>query len=240
MHSDAVQRVYIGYDSREHDAFEVCKHTLLKHATVPLLVERVDQRALRHAGLYRRAPLPGTWTDSVDGKSFSTEFSFTRFLVPALCQYEGWALFMDCDFLWRRDVRHLFDLIEENQNKSALVVHHNYDPKDTIKMDGREQTVYSNKNWSSLMLLNCAACWELTPDVVNTKPGIWLHTFRWAGMTYKLGALDETWNWLPGHSSEGINPAAVHFTRGIPSMPGYENEPYADEWFAALKEARAR
>ena len=236
MLPNPVNRVFIGYDSRQHDAYEVCRHTLLRHATVPLLIERIDQRALRHAGLYRRASHPGTWTDTVDGKSFSTEFSFTRFLVPALCQYEGWALYMDCDFLWRQDVKAIFDLIEVNENRSVMVVHHDYAPEDTVKLDGREQTIYTNKNWSSLVLFNNAACWNLTPDVVNTKEGIWLHSFRWAGHPYQIGTLSEIWNWLPRHS-DGI-PAAVHFTRGIPSMEGYEHEPYADEWFSALEEIR--
>ncbi len=237
MLSDTVCRVFIGYDERQHDAYEVCRHTLLKHASIPLLVEQIDQTALRHAGLYRRAPHPGTWIDTVDGKSFSSQFSFTRFLVPALCQFKGWALYMDCDFLWRRDVRAIFDLVEENRNKSALVVHHDFKPSEMVKMDGKEQTVYTNKNWSSLMLLNNKACNALTPDVVNTRPGQWLHTFRWVGAIYSLGSIDGRWNWIPGHSTH-TEPGAVHFTKGVPSMEGYADQPYADEWFAALEEVR--
>lgn len=225
--------IFIGYDEREKDAYLVCRDSLIAHASIPVRVTPVDQDTLRHTGLYRRAPRPGTWDDTVDGAPFSTAFSFTRFLVPALMQYRGWGLFVDCDFLFRRDVKELFDLREPN--KALMCVQHDYRPVEQIKMDGRAQEPYPKKNWSSLVLYNCGheANRKLTPDVVSRETGRWLHNFKWVPLT-QIGSIPEEWNYLIGHSNEDMTPSAVHFTRGIPSMDGYENEPYADEWRSYL------
>lgn len=228
-------RIWVGYDSREHQAWEVCKHSILKHASVPVDVRALRQTDLRRIGLYRRAPgLDGT--DCFDGRSFSTEFAFSRFLVPHLCTFEGWALFCDCDFLFRDDVAKLFALAQPNN--ALMCVHHQYKPIERVKMDGQKQENYPKKNWSSLMLWNCAhpAHLDLTVDDVNTKSGRWLHNFGWIRDTWMLGEIPETWNWLEGHSSNQMNPKAVHFTRGGPWMSGWEDVRYADEWFQAISE----
>ena len=64
-----------------------------------------------------------------------------------------------------------------------------------------------------------------------------LRSFCWL-LPEEIGSLPERWNWLEGYSPADLEPAAVHFTRGIPSMPGYENVPYADEWREVLAEVR--
>src|SRR5678810_620282 len=112
MHVSAPLKIYIGYDSRERAAYNVCVQSLLDHASVPLAIEPLDERLLRHAGLYRRQWTyeNGQYYDSQDQKPFSTEFSFCRFLTPSLCQWRGVVLFCDCDFLWRSDVAELFAL----------------------------------------------------------------------------------------------------------------------------------
>jgi hypothetical protein len=98
-------------------------------------------------------------------------------------------------------------------------------------MDGQIQQGYARKNWSSLMLFNCGheKNKRLTPRMVNYFTGSQLHGMTWLADN-DIGGLPETWNWLEGHSSEAWEPKAVHYTRGCPSMPGYENTPYADEW----------
>uniref|UniRef100_A0A453QZI0 Nucleotide-diphospho-sugar transferase domain-containing protein n=2 Tax=Aegilops tauschii subsp. strangulata TaxID=200361 RepID=A0A453QZI0_AEGTS len=88
-------RVYVGYDSREDIAYRVCRRSLLRRSSVPLEVIPIVQQELREAGLY--------WRER--GSTESTEFSFTRFLTPHLAGYRGWALFVDCDFLFVADVR---------------------------------------------------------------------------------------------------------------------------------------
>lgn len=226
-------QIYCGYDSREADAYKVCEASIQRfshHCITPL-----KEIGLRVSGLYDR---PYTVTgsqryDTRDTKPFSTEFSFTRFLVPALNQYEGWALFCDCDFLFRADPKELLPLCDDKF--AIMCVKHDYRPTETIKMDNQVQQAYPRKNWSSLVLWNCGHEMnrKMTPKAVNFMPGSFLHAFKWLKDEH-IGSIPEKWNWLEGHSHLGIDPKAVHFTRGVPSMPGYENVPYADEWRSYL------
>ena len=161
--------------------------------------------------------------DAADGKPFSTEFSFTRFLTPSL-QPEGWALFMDSDFLFRADIAEL--AADFDDSYSLMCVKHDYAPKDKTKMAGQLQQNYARKNWSSLMAFNCSKS-HVTPWEVNSQPGSWLHQMKWLSDN-EIGTLPKAWNWLDGHSKGEAK--AVHFTRGTPDMAGWENTQYADEW----------
>ncbi|MEK9918228.1 MAG: hypothetical protein VW496_02440, partial [Pelagibacteraceae bacterium] len=81
--------IYIGYDEREKDAFEVLVYSIKEHASKPITIIPLKQDKLRAAGLYSRLHYVdenGQSWDSIDGRPFSTEFSFTRFLVPAVNQ----------------------------------------------------------------------------------------------------------------------------------------------------------
>ena len=223
--------VYIGHDRREPEATKVCRDSLLSNATVPLHIVELHEPELRQAGFYDRPfHLDGDQRiDDRDGTPFSTDFSFTRFLVPALNLYRGWALFVDSDFLFRADVKELFDLADPQY--AAMCVHHDYRPPEPVKMDGMRQELYNRKNWSSLVLWNCEhpANRFLTSKAVNFMRGSFLHGFQWIKGS-QLGSIPEYWNWLEGWSDERLEPRAVHFTRGIPTMAGYENVPHADEW----------
>jgi len=170
---------YIGYDRSEHAAYEGCRWSMARRSSLPVHSIKLDQRALRYNGLYRRAPEENTRIDCFDGKPFSTEFSFTRFLVPALAQYQEWALFSDCDFLWQNDVARLWEMRDERY--AVMVVKHQHRPSEETKMQGQAQQVSPRKNWSSLILWNCAheANRRLTVDAVNVEPGSWLHGFGW-------------------------------------------------------------
>ncbi|MBM3567528.1 MAG: glycosyltransferase [Alphaproteobacteria bacterium] len=213
--------VYIGWDSREDIAFRVARHSLIRRSTVELSVEALRQPDLRARGLYARAPDPLQ----------STEFTYTRFLVPALREYRGWALFFDCDFLWLADVADLLKRIDDRY--AAMCVHHDHRPPEQWKMDGKKQTVYPRKNWSSLVLWNCGhpANRALTPELVNRESGAFLHRFQWLE-DEQIGALPETWNWLEGWSkppAEGT-PKVVHMTRGGPWFENWTHVDYAHLW----------
>ncbi len=227
--------VYIGFDTREAIAFDVCRHSLLRRSSVPLHVRALRQGGLRHAGLYRRVATvrDGQRIDAIDGKPFSTDFSFTRFLVPALCQYDGWALFCDCDFLFLADVADLLPLMDDS--KAVLVCQQAHVPDEGVKMDGCVQQTYRRKNWSSFMLLNCGhpGMRRLTVAVVNEAPGAWLHGFEWLSDD-EIGGLPPAWNWIDG-VTEGT-PRAVHYTAGGPWFAGHETVAFAREW----QEERAR
>lgn len=225
---DEIIPYYIGYDRSEHAAYEVCRWSMERRSSMPIHSIKLDRNALRYIGLYRRAAEENTRVDSFDGKPFSTEFSFTRFLCPHLSQYDGWALFTDCDFLWQSDVAKLWRL--RDPRYAVQVVKHNYFPAERTKMQGQEQQVYPRKNWSSLILWNCAheANRRLTVDAVNIEPGSWLHGFGWL-KDEEIGALPASWNYLEGHS-KGTEIDALHYTRGGPWFDECVTVDYADLW----------
>lgn len=241
--SNEVLDYYVGWDASEVRAYDVCRQSVIRHCSKPIHLVAMMERALRFIGLYDRPweVREGQKYDVRDGKPFSTEFSFTRFLVPAMQQYQGWALFSDCDFLWTADLADLFALSDET--KAVFVVKHQHVPTETDKMAGAVQTKYHRKNWSSLVLWNCAhpSNKYLTVQAVNHEPGQWLHAFGWL-RDEEIGELPQTWNWLSGVNEMppmGEDaPKGIHFTLGSPFMKGYEQYPYAERW--RQEEARGR
>ena len=122
--TDAPLNVFVGWDSREDIAYRVCRHSILRRASIPVEVTPILQDALRAEGLYSRPADPLA----------STEFTYSRFLMPALAGYRGWALFCDCDFLWLADIAELFALADDRY--AVYCVHHDYRPRESSKMDG--------------------------------------------------------------------------------------------------------
>lgn len=228
--------VYIGWDSREAVAADVCLFSMLSRSSVPLHAQMLRTDDMFARGLYWRAAMTrdGQRYDVMDGRPFSTDFSFTRFLVPALQNYKGWALFLDCDFLVLADIAELLPLLDDS--KAALVCKQVHEPADTRKMDGQQQTRYRRKNWSSFMLLNCGHpdMALLTPEQVNSKPGYWLHGFDWLD-SRDIGDIPHQWNWIDGVTSG--EPKAVHFTAGGCWFPEFTNIAYAKEWRSEYAEA---
>jgi lipopolysaccharide biosynthesis glycosyltransferase len=215
-------KVYVGYDSREDIAWRVCRNSLLRHCKRPLDVYPLKQQTIRELGLYTRA---------VDPKA-TTEFSLTRFLSPYLAASKGWAVFVDCDFLFTGDIYELLDSLDPN--KAVHVVQHDYEPSQTIKMDGKQQTIYPRKNWSSFMVFNGAhpAIASLTPETVNSQTPAYLHRLTWAP-DEAIGSLDREWNFLVGeYPKPGKTPKAIHFTNGGPWFENWQGVDYADLWWA--------
>ncbi len=218
--------VFVGYDKREHEAWEVCKYSILTHcpeATVTPIV----QKELRSKGIYTRKD-----------DNASTDFSLTRFLVPYLMHYKDYAVFMDCDMLVNTDIRELFEL---SDSKFAVqVVKHMHDPWTKEKMDAQKQTKYPKKNWSSLILFNCGhkKNKNLTPEVVSSVTPSFLHRLEWLSES-DVGELPLTWNWLEGYykvPSNGTIPNNIHWTEGGPWFDNYRNVDYADLWDKMYKE----
>jgi len=227
-----MNRVFVGYDPREKLAYNVCIASLGKQAREPVAVEPIGRQALAAMGLYNRPTLieEGRQFDVISGAPCATDFALARFWVPLVAQRAGWAAFCDCDFLWRRDPAELFALADPRY--AVMVVKHEMPPDGNTKMDNQAQTSYPRKNWSSLILWNLSHAATKPADyyhTVNTRPGRELHAFCWLKDSL-IGELPLEWNWLEGVSPEVPHPAAVHYTRGTPDMPGYENAAHADEW----------
>ncbi len=216
--------VYIGYDPRESVAFYTLAHSILRRSSIPVSIAPLMQSQLK--GLYTRQR----------GPTESTQFSMTRFLVPALSEYRGWSLYMDCDMLCRADIAELAARTAET-DKAVIVCKHDYQPKAGRKFLNQVQTKYLRKNWSSLMLFNNERCRGLTPAYVSSASGLDLHRFAWT-QDALIGELPLEWNWLVGEYDH--NPAAkiAHFTLGGPYFEEYRQCDYADEWFAEFESLR--
>ncbi len=228
--------IYIGWDSREAVCANVCAHSIRKRTQSPLSIRYLKHRDLRKSGQFARPWLiegdSGEFVDLIDSKKFSTEFSHTRFLVPALMQYRGWALFMDSDMVVLSDIAKLFALADDQY--AVMCVKHTHIPTaNTSKMDGREQLRYHRKNWSSFVLWNCAhpANAKLTPEVVNFMKGSNLHAFSWLE-DHMIGNLPYTYNYISGVSPKHIGmPDVIHYTEGGPWFDECQEVPYAGTWF---------
>jgi len=210
-------RIFIGYDAREAEAFSVLAHSIHRHASQPVSIAPVMLSQL--AGVYRRERDPLQ----------STDFSFSRFLVPWMCGYEGWAVFMDCDQLVLDDIARLWALRDDRY--AVQVVKHHHVPKEEVKFLGATQSKYEKKNWSSVMLMNCARCGALTPEYVNSATGLELHQFKWLGNDDLIGAIPSRWNHLVGYDAPRADAGLVHYTIGGPYFDEYRNCEYARQWF---------
>ncbi len=214
-------RVFIGYDPREAIAFHVLSHSIVSRCSVPVNITplRLDQLRAIHA----RAPDPLA----------STEFAFTRFLTPRLCGFQGWAVYMDCDMLMLDDLARLWELRDDRY--AVQVVKHEHNPPESTKFLGNIQTRYAMKNWSSLMLFNNSQCQTLSPEYVDSAPGLDLHRFAWLESASRIGSLPKRWNYLVGYDSPDAEVSNVHFTQGGPYFAEYADCPYSAEWFQAYQ-----
>jgi hypothetical protein len=208
--------IYIGFDQKEIIAYHVLCQSILEKSSKPVRFTPLNLLNLK--GIFNRE------RNSLQ----STEFSFSRFLVPYLSNYTGWSLFMDCDMLVKADIAELFNL--KDDKKSVLVCKHDYIPRESTKFLGQTQTKYEKKNWSSVMLFNNSQCKALSKDYVNAATGLQLHQFKWLESEELIGSLPLEWNWLVGEYPINHSANNLHYTLGGPYFSGYKNTDHAEEW----------
>lgn len=211
-------RIFIGWDPREAEASDVLEWSLQRHSSIPLEIYHLKRDAI-------------PWLRN-DDRPGSTQFTYSRFAVPWLCDYQGLALFMDSDMLCLGDVAELAGL---SMGGLALRVRkHERHPQSAVKMDGQPQVMYPRKNWSSLMLMDCRMLRLWTPETVGTRPGSWLHRFE-AIPDWAIGDLPAGWNELFRYR-EGET-KLLHFTEYNPIMnPG--QHPDEQLWLEARQQMR--
>lgn len=228
--------LYIGFDPREAAAYAVARESARANMPRHYPVRGIILDEMRAQGLYSRPTSrnSGRLFDDISEAPMSTEFAISRFLTPILAK-EGLAMFTDCDVMFRDNLVPVFDYAAAHPEKAVHCVKHNFNPPEGAKMDGQLQLRYARKNWSSVMIFNCAhpSNRKLDVDLINEVPGRDLHAFCWL-KDEEIGALPPEWNYLVGHTQCDETPKIVHFTDGIPTMPGYENVEFADEFRAAM------
>jgi lipopolysaccharide biosynthesis glycosyltransferase len=222
---DAVIPVYIGFDPREEAGSHVFASSLIHNASRPVSI--IPLHLDLFAAFYRAGQRDGT-----------NAFIYTRFLIPFLQDFKGWALFVDgADMLMRGDVAELWAM--RDHYKAVQVVKHDYKTKHPRKYVGTKMEArnddYPRKNWSSVMLINCGHYhWrDMTPEKLQQMKGPELHRFSWLSDDL-IGELPAEWNWIADEFGENPQAKLVHWTAGVPAFAHYANAPHADEFRAQL------
>ena len=224
MHSDVI-KVFIGYDPVESVAWHTMAASIYRQSSRPVAIVPINLANLQ--GVLNRPREPKQ----------SNEFSFSRFLVPYLCNYEGQGIFFDCDQMLRTDIAEILKVMEEQPGKAVYVVKHTYEPRNDVKYLNTVQYKYPRKNWSSVVLWNCEHFKNrtVTPNFVNTASGLDLHRFTWLDDN-EIGELDIKWNWHEGeYDNLQKDVKNVHWTKGGPYFSEYKNINFADEWLNEMK-----
>lgn len=211
-------RIFIGYDPREAIAFHTLCHSIHRRASQPVMITPLVLTELKDLMWRERSPMQ------------STDFSFSRFLTPYLCDFDGWAIFMDCDMLVLDDMASLWNL--QDDQYAVMCVKHDHVPVEDHKFLGAVQTTYEKKNWSSVMLFNNAKCQALDPEYVNTASGLDLHRFNWLASDDLIGEIPHRWNHLVDYDPPAPlkDVSNLHYTIGGPYFDEYRDCGYADEW----------
>lgn len=211
-------RTFIGFDPRETVAYHVFAHSIIARASEPVSIAPLMLTQLGRVFTRPRHAMQ------------STDFSFTRFLVPHLCGFEGWSVFFDCDMLMLDDIARLWAL--RDPSYAVQVVKHSHVPTENVKFLGATQTKYEKKNWSSVIIFNNARCRALTPGYVNAASGLELHQFKWLAGDDEIGDLPHRWNHLVDYDAPQPAEAIsnLHYTIGGPYFAATENCSYGDFW----------
>ena len=212
--------VFIGFDEGEKVSYHILSESIRRKSSVPVSITPL---CLSNLPEFKRKLQPNQ----------STEFAFSRFLVPYLSEYKGWSLFLDCDMMFRDDIKKLWDM--RDNNKSIMCCKHDYIPKQNVKFRGAKNEPFPKKNWSSFMLMNNHRCKMLSKEYVETASGLELHQFKWTHEE-NVGELPLEWNWLVGEYVYNKDAKNVHWTLGGPYFKDYKTSDYADEWFRLYNE----
>jgi lipopolysaccharide biosynthesis glycosyltransferase len=221
--------LYFGFDPREEFGSHVFCSSVIHRAKRP--VSLIPLHLDMFTAFYGAGQRDGT-----------NNFIYTRFLIPFLQNFQGWAIFADgADMVCQGDISELWAM--RDPMKAVMVVKHDYKTKHARKYVGTGMEApnedYPRKNWSSLMLINCNH-WEwldMTPERVAELPGSVLHRFSFMAED-SIGELPKEWNWIADEYGENQQAKMLHWTAGVPGFSAYANAPMADVW--AKEAARAQ
>jgi hypothetical protein len=191
-------RVFIGVDERQPVGLTVLAHSIAWRSSHPVAIQPLilSQLPIKRRGL--------------------TSFTFSRFLVPWLCGYEGKAIFMDADILVNGDIKDL-----------ALCGH-----GDSEVLVMQDQPRFE---WPSVMVFNNPRCRILTPEYIDDTRNN-LFDFGWAK---SVGTFPAEWNRCVGYK-DGDEAKLYHYTQGLPVWPETRgNFPEDRLWLDEYRRANA-
>jgi lipopolysaccharide biosynthesis glycosyltransferase len=207
--------IVVGFDQREAVAYHTFCQSVIDNCSEPV----------------RFTPLVA---HNVERKGGSNDFIYSRFLVPSLMGYRNWAIFADGDMVCREDIARLWEMRDDRY--AVQVVQHDYQTKHPRKYLGNKNDNYPRKNWSSLILWNCAHIANrcLDKQTIDSVEGSFLHRFGWLNES-EIGELPLTWNWLAMEYPGNDNAQIVHYTIGTPCFATYQNCDMSQYWWLSYK-----
>ena len=218
--------VFTGFDPREEVGSHTFNSSLIHNSSEPVTICSLHEQNLKK--LIKSGQRDG-----------SNAFTYSRFLIPYLMGYQGFAIFVDgADMVMKGDIAELWAM--RDVFKAVQVVPHSYETKHTRKYVGTgmeaDNRNYPAKNWSSVMLINCSHYnWRpITPATIEKMTGAELHRFSFVEDRF-IGELPAAWNWLADEYGENPDAKLLHWTAGIPAWEHYKNAPHAVDWFKAYE-----
>ena len=192
-------KIFIGYDPRQRVTYNVLQQSIINTASQPVAITPlvIETLPITRTGL--------------------TPFTYSRFLVPWLCDYQGWALFLDADMLLAADVAELWGMRDEQY--AALV------SKNRLRFE-----------WASAVLYNCAhpSNRVLTPEYVSGADK--LHGLGWL-KEGEIGEFPGEWNHLVGYDPSNPEARLIHYTQGVPAFPETRDTEHAELWHRTARQA---
>jgi hypothetical protein len=212
--------LFFGHEDRAEAGTTAFARSVIAHASGPVALVPITRRAL------------------LDQREGTNAFTYRRFLVPWLLDFEGWAVFVDgADMVLRADIYEIERL--KNPYMAVQVVKHDYQTRHPVKYVGSRMEAanpdYPRKNWASVMLMNCShfAWRQITPEFVRRAKPMDLLQLRFID-DERIGALPEAWNWLVDEYGRNDNAKLLHWTAGIPAFQAHADAPMAQEWTDSL------
>lgn len=211
--------VFVGYDEREAAAINTCVSSIIRRASRPVSITYLAKNQINFTNPKKLK----------EGYPQSNAFIFSRFLIPYLQNFNGWALFIDGDMILLDDVTNILN--HTDSKYAVMVVKHDYKTKFPIKYLGAVNQDYPRKNWSSVVLWNCGhpANKVLTKEYVENSTGEHLHRFQWLSDD-EIGELPKEWNWLEAEYPYNKDAKLVHWTVSGPYFHETEHCDYSEQW----------
>ena len=212
---DEIADIVVGFDQKESVAYHTFVQSVIENSTIPTRFMPLNIGSLTN---YKETHKDG-----------SNDFIYSRFLVPYLMNFNGWAIYADGDMVCLEDIKKLWDLRDDKF--AVQVVKHDYKTKIKTKYWGNKNEDYPRKNWSSLILWNCnhASHKILNPEFIQKQTGAFLHRFSWI-KDDEIGEIEKEWNWLAMEYEEKNDIKLIHYTIGTPCFEEYQNKSLASYW----------
>lgn len=198
-------RIFIGYDERAPLQYAVLAHSIAKRSSKPVSITPL---VLESLPIERRG---------------LTKFTYSRFLVPYLCDYEGWGLFIDSDMLVTGDIAELFDCGDRHRP-----IH--------VRTDLPPQLHFER---GAVMLFNCGHEWNkvLTPEYIDDPERCKApHLIDWLDQDM-IGSFPADWHRLVLYETIPDSTKLYHYTGGVPIFPETRGCPGTTEFFKDAQEA---